>query len=69
MASPIMRAVRLMSTVHASVSSVRSAALLRSTVFSPDHFPKFLAVISLASGVAGYQFMGQINRSEVREGN
>lgn len=59
MAPPVTRAVRLLSTVHASVTHTRS------NLFTPEHFPKFLAVMSVSSGLAGFFFMDGLHQQAV----
>jgi|UPI000581A6FF hypothetical protein len=66
--APVTRAVRFLSTLHSSLSSLqlrqRSGSLLQRTFYNPDHFPKFLGVSMLLSGIMGYRFMGSIQQSE-----
>lgn len=67
MVPPVTRAIRLMSTMHSTVTTARveSNGLLRSTIFSAKHFPTFLGALSLSSGIAGFYTMDQMLHAEV----
>jgi hypothetical protein len=67
MVPPATRAVRCLSTLHSATSSLRSSVshLASTTIFSPAHFPKFLAANMLLSGVLGYYAMDCIRHSVV----
>ena len=63
--SQVSRAVRLLSTLHASRSNIQTGRttmddILKATIFSPQHFPKFLSVSMVLSGYAGWHFMEHI---------
>ena len=66
--SHVSRAVRLLSTLHASRSNMQNGRttmddILKATIFSPQHFPKFLSVSMVLSGYAGCHFMDTIRTS------
>lgn len=65
MASRVTQAVRMMSTLHSNISTIRQEGALRRTIFSREHFPKFLIVINAFSCYVGYSFMDRIQRNDV----
>eukprot|EP00980_Cylindrotheca_fusiformis_P020992 scaffold7987_cov200-Cylindrotheca_fusiformis.AAC.21 len=67
MSSSVARTVRFLSSVHGTAASIRGGEktmeeVARSKVFSPRHFPAFLAVVTATSGVAGFTFMNHLRR-------
>ncbi|GAX19980.1 hypothetical protein FisN_1Lu556 [Fistulifera solaris] len=54
----------MMSSFHSNISSIRREGPLRRTIFSREHFPKFLLVINFFSCYAGYSFMERIHRDD-----
>ncbi len=70
MISNVSRAVRFVSTVHGTTSALRRGeksveAIIRSTVFSPQYFPKFLGVTMVCSFLGGYTYMETLRRSRL----
>ncbi len=65
MASRVTQAVRMMSSLHSNISSIRREGALRRTIFSREHFPKFLLVINVFSCYAGYSFMERVHSDDV----
>ena len=66
--SGVTRAVRLLSTLHASKTQIQNGKtsiddIAKSTIFSPQHFPKFLSVSMVLSGYAGWTLMDNIRAS------
>ena len=65
MAPPVTRAVRLLSSMHGSVSQIRQSGG-GFGLFTPEHFPKPLAGIAITSTFAGFYTMEILTRSSVR---
>ena len=66
--SNVTRAVRLLSTLHASKTQIQNGKtsiddIAKSTIFSPQHFPKFLSVSMVLSGYVGWTIMDNIRAS------
>lgn len=65
----VLKAVRLIGSIHEGVALLargQISLLLSRTVFSPQHFPKFLGSSMALSGVAGYSYMQSIQEEQVR---
>jgi hypothetical protein len=65
MATPITRAVRFMSNIHSHLRSTNGETILNRTIFSEQHFPKFLAVACVVSTVGGFYTMDYIRETHV----
>jgi hypothetical protein len=65
MAPPIIRAVRFLGNVHSNLRSANGETILSRTIFSEQHFPKFLAVVCVASTVFGFELMEYIRETHV----
>jgi hypothetical protein len=69
--TPVTRAVRFLSSLHANVVSFQSrtatADLLSRTIFHPHYFPKFLLTVVITAGISGYCLMGHVQDQRVRE--
>ena len=61
----VTRAIRFLSTVHGSTAALRTGEknILESTIFSPAHFPKFLAFTCVVSGFTGFHYMNHLQNS------
>jgi hypothetical protein len=65
MATPVTRAVRFMCNIHSNLRSTNGETILTRTIFSEQHFPKFLAVACVVSTVGGFQTMEYIRETHV----
>jgi hypothetical protein len=65
MAPTIIRAVRFLGNVHSNLRSANGETILSRTIFSEQHFPKFLAVACVVSSVVGFQTMEYIRETHV----
>jgi hypothetical protein len=63
--APVTRAVRLLRNFHSSMRSTNGETILSRTIFSEQHFPKFLAVACVVSSVAGFQTMEYVRETHV----
>jgi hypothetical protein len=65
MAPTIIRAVRFLGNVHSNLRSANGETILSRTIFSEQHFPKFLAVACVVSSVVGFQTMEYVRETHV----
>jgi hypothetical protein len=70
MISNIARAVRFVSNVHGTTSSLRRGErtvddVVRSTLFSREYFPTFLGVSMTFSFVGGFNYMEVLKTSRI----
>ena len=68
MSPTVTRAVRFLSTMHNTTAAVRAGEksmdeIVKATIFSPQHFPKFLALSCSISGLAGFHYMNVVRDS------
>ena len=67
----ISKAVRFMSTFHGTTTALRRGDItkmddvVRATIFSPRHFPKFLGGIMTFSFVGGFLYMESLKKSRI----
>ena len=66
--SVVSRAVRLLSSLHAARNGLRNGQtsiddVMKATIFSKQHFPKFLIVSMTMSGYLGFSFMESFRNS------
>ncbi|CAB9517661.1 expressed unknown protein [Seminavis robusta] len=65
----VIRAVQTLSAAHGTGRALRTGKtsigqLANATIWSPQHFPKFLGFTMLSSGVAGFNFMAYLKRCD-----
>ncbi|KAG7360470.1 hypothetical protein IV203_035569 [Nitzschia inconspicua] len=67
----ISQAVRFMSTFHGTAHAIKRGDIskmddvVRSTVFSPQHFPKFLGTTMVFSFFGGFYWMESLKESRM----
>ena len=66
----VIRAVQRLSAAHARgvdlwTGRTTVGELVDTSVWTKEHFPKFLALITLTAGCAGNSFMGHLRRSDI----
>jgi hypothetical protein len=69
MPQQVIRAVHMLSAAHGTSIALRTGRtsigqLADASIWSKQHFPKFLGATMLMSGVAGWNFMGYLRRCD-----
>jgi len=66
MSPPVTRAVRMLSSMHGQTPAQRANRIASLTVFSKEHFPKFLGFVCLSGFFSGFYLMESLRNKQVR---
>jgi hypothetical protein len=61
----MINAVRFLGHIHSNLRSANGETILSRTIFSEQHFPKFLAITCVVSTVVGFQTMEYVRDKHV----
>lgn len=65
MSPPVTRAVRALSSLHGQTPAQKASQLASWTVFSKEHFPKFLGFVMVGGFATGFGFMESLRNQQV----
>ena len=65
MAPAVTRAIRWLSTLQGQSSTQKANSIARMTVFSKEHFPKFLGLVGVSGFVSGFYLQQSLHNKKV----